>query len=218
MLRRSPFSTAQSLLYALNYVLVRILWRAKVVGEFPVKPDEGAIIVCNHRSSMDPCFLALAVPRAIHWLVAREYYEYPLFGWLLRLCELIPVDRGGRDIGGTREAVRMAQQGGLVGIFPEGRINISKQLLLPGHSGVALVALKARVPVVPCYIHGSPYDGTTLGALLMPAAVRLVIGEPIDLSADFEREHDRQTLDEITSRFMDAIAALASQCGVSAAG
>ena len=40
--------------------------------------------------------------------------------------------------------------------------------------GAALIALKARAPVIPCYIHGAPYDDTALGCLLMPAAVRLV--------------------------------------------
>ena len=34
---------------------------------------------------------------------------------------------------------------------------------MPGRPGAALIALKARVPVVPCYIHDAPYDGTMLG-------------------------------------------------------
>ena len=96
-----------------------------------------------------------------------------------------------------------------IGLFPEGRINTSDRLLLPGRSGAALIALKARVPVVPCYIHGAPYDGTTLGCLLMPGAVRLSIGKPIDLSAYFDHRQDRQVLDEITGRLLGAIAALA---------
>jgi 1-acyl-sn-glycerol-3-phosphate acyltransferase len=72
-----------------------------------------------------------------------------------------------------------------------------------------MIALKARATVVPCYIHGAPYDGTALGCLLMPAAVRLTIGEPIDLSAYFDRPGDRELLDELTRRFLKAIAELA---------
>jgi len=75
----------------------------------------------------------------------------------------------------------------------------------------ALVALKARCPVVPCYIHGTPYDGTTLGCLLTPARVRLEIGEPIDLSPYFGREGEREVLDELTLRFLAAIAQLAGR-------
>ena len=53
-------------------------------------------------------------------------------------------------------AIRLCQAGELVGLFPEGRINGGVNPLLPGRPGVALIALNARVPVVPCYIKGIP--------------------------------------------------------------
>ncbi len=208
-LRRSPFSPAQSVIYAIVYAIARVLWRAAVPGRFPISPDQGAVIVCNHRSSLDPSFIALTVPRVVHWLVAREYCEFFLFRGLLRLCGSIPTNRGGIDTAATKAAIRIVEEGGLVGLFPEGRINRTEQTLLPGHPGAALIALRARAPVVPCYIHGAPYDGTPLGCLLMPAAVRLKIGEPIDLSPYFERGGDRELLDELTLRFLKAIAELA---------
>jgi 1-acyl-sn-glycerol-3-phosphate acyltransferase len=208
-LRRSPFSPAQSFLYALNYVLARILWRVRIRGRFPIPPDQGAVIVCNHRCPVDPSFIALVVPRVVHWMVAKEYCESLGFRKLLRTCEVIPVSRGGVAAAATKAAIRLVEQRGLVGIFPEGRINTSSQMLLAGRPGAALIALKARAPVVPCYIHGAPYDGTTLGCLLMPASVRLEIGQPIDLSPYFGRENDRDVLDELTRQFLGAIAALA---------
>jgi 1-acyl-sn-glycerol-3-phosphate acyltransferase len=209
MLRRSPFSPVQSILYAISYVVSRILWRANIRGRFPILPGQGAVIICNHRSSLDPCFIALAVPRVVHWLVAREYCEFFLFRRLLLLCGSIPTNRGGVDTASTKAAIRIVEQGGLVGLFPEGRINDSEQTLLPGRSGAAMIALKARAPVVPCFIEGAPYDGTALGCVLMPAAVQLRIGQPIDLSAYFERASDREVLEELTLRFLKAIAELA---------
>ena len=107
-----------------------------------------------------------------------------------------------------REAIRLVRQGELVAIFPEGRINATAQLLLPGRSGAAMIALKAHAPVVPCYIHGAPYDGTTLGCLLMPASVQLVIGPPIDLSPYYDRHDRRETQAELTSRFLAEIGRL----------
>ena len=185
------------------------LWRATIRGRFPVPPDRGAVIICNHRSSLDPAFVALTVPRVVHWLVAREYCEFLPFRGLLRLCGSIPTNRGGIDTAATKAAIRIVEQGGLVGLFPEGRINTTHRTLLSGHPGAAMIALKAQAPVVPCYIRGAPYDGTPLGCLLMPAAVRLEIGEPIDLSAYFDRGGDRELLDELTLRFLKAIAELA---------
>jgi 1-acyl-sn-glycerol-3-phosphate acyltransferase len=208
ILRRSPFSPVQSAMYALVYVFVRVLWRARIHGRFPVPPEQGAVVICNHRSSLDPTFIALTVPRVVHWLVAREYCEFLLFRGLLRLCGSIPTNRGGVDTAATKAAIRIVEQGGLVGLFPEGRINTTEQTLLPGRPGAAMIALKARAPVIPCFIRGAPYDGTPLGCLLMPASVHLKIGEPIDLSPYYDRTGDRELLEELTLRFLKAIAEL----------
>ena len=108
-------------------------------------------------------------------------------------------------------AIRYARDGGLVGVFLEGRINTTGQLLLPGRPGAAMIALKARVPVVPCYVSGSPYDGTSVGCLLMPAKVRLEVGQAIDLSPYSGREDDRELLEALTRRFLVEIAKLAGQ-------
>ncbi len=156
MLRKSPFSPVQSVIYTLVYVVARLLWRASVHGRFPIPPGQGAVIICNHRSSLDPSFIALTVPRVVHWLVAREYCDFFLFRGLLRLCGSIPTNRGGVNTAATKAAIRIVEQGGLVGLFPEGRINTSERTLLPGHLGAAMIALKACAPVVPCYIRGTP--------------------------------------------------------------
>ncbi len=74
-----------------------------------------------------------------------------------------------------------------------------------------MIALKARAPIVPCYLHGAPYDGTTLGCLLMPAAVRLEIGSPIDVSAYLDGNDHRRAVEELTRRLLREIARLAGQ-------
>jgi 1-acyl-sn-glycerol-3-phosphate acyltransferase len=143
-------------------------------------------------------------------MVAREYCETPLLGGMLRTFQVIPVGRGGVDTAATKQAIRLAQEGGLVGMFPEGRINETQDtLLLPGRPGAALVALKARVPIIPVFISGSPYDGTPLGPLKMRAHVRVKIGKPMDLSAYYGREKEAGVTQEITKRLMREIACLA---------
>jgi len=207
--RRFIFTPAQSLLFAWNFSMARVVWRAEISGRLPIGPGQGAVIVCNHRSGADPSFIALTVNRPVHWMVAKEYCENRAFGWFLRICEVIPVSRGGIDTAATKQAIRCAHEGGLVGLFLEGRINTTDQLLLPGRPGAAMIALKARVPVVPCYISGSPYDGTAVGCLLMGANVRLEVGEPIDLTQYHGRERDREVLEALTRRFIVEIAKLA---------
>ena len=210
--RRTNYTVGQIPLYTLNWVLTRVLWRVHVEGEVPMRGNEGAVIVCNHIGPLDPAFLALACDRPVHWMVAREYVVAGLFGMALRTLQVIPVNRGGIDTASTKIAVRYAARGDLVGIFPEGRINESGNFMLPGRPGAALIALRAQVPVVPCYLEGSPYDGTTSGFLFLPARTRLIVGKPIDLSAYYNRDdQDREMLKQLTLRFMREIAALAGR-------
>ena len=210
-IRRTNYTTSLTLVLAWNYVMARVLWRAEVSGKLPVGPNQGAVIVCNHRCPIDTAFIALAVDRTVHWMVAKEYCGSPITAWFLRICEVIPTNRSGIDTAATKMAIRYAREGGLVGLFPEGRINATDQILLPGRPGMAMIALKARVPVIPCYLSGSPYDGSILGPLLMAAKVRLKIGQPIDLSSYEGQETDREVLGLLTKRFLGEIANLAGE-------
>ena len=90
-------------------------------------------------------------------------------------------------------------------------MNVTDELLLPGRSGAALIALRARVPVIPCYVENPPYDGTALGSFFMKAHARVVMGQPIDLSEYYDREGDKSVLPELTKRFLHEIAKLAGQ-------
>jgi len=208
-IRRSLFTPAQTVLYALLYVIVRILWRAEIVGRLPIPIGQGAVVVCNHRGPLDSFSVTLTVDRLVHWMVAREYCVHPAFGWFLRISGVIPVGRLGIDTAATKLAIRYAQEGELVGLFPEGRINTTNELLASGRPGAAMIALKARVPVVPCYIAGSPYDGTVWGCLFMPAKIRLKVGQPLDLTEYYGRDNDREVLEHLTRQFLIEIAKLA---------
>jgi 1-acyl-sn-glycerol-3-phosphate acyltransferase len=144
-------------------------------------------------------------------MVAREYCELWTVGWGFRILQAIPTNRAGIDTAATRMAIRLAQQGDLVGVLPEGRINKSDQLLMPGRPGAALIALKARVPVIPCYISGAPMRESPFSSFLMPARVRVTVGQPLDLSPWHDRADDRTAHEELTLLFLSEIARLAGR-------
>jgi 1-acyl-sn-glycerol-3-phosphate acyltransferase len=144
-------------------------------------------------------------------MVAREFCEQRIFRWLARTCEVIPVNRGGIDTQSTKAAIRLASRGGLVGMLPEGRINLTDQLLLPVRPGAILVALKARVPILPCYIDGAPYAGSIWSPFLMSARTRLVMGELMDLSAYYERTQEADVVPELARQVAREIARLAGR-------
>ena len=72
-----------------------------------------------------------------------------------------------------------------------------------------MIALKARVPLVPCYIRGCALRRHDVGLPVHAGPVRLDIGQPIDLSPYYDRDGEREVLDEITCRVLREIAGLA---------
>ena len=108
---------------------------AGLSGPLPIPMDQGAIIVSNHRAGVDPLFIAMTTPRPVHWMVAREYCELWTVGWGFRILQAIPTNRAGIDTASTRMAIRLAQQGELVGVLPEGRINRERDLAAARPSG-----------------------------------------------------------------------------------
>lgn len=210
-IRRTEYRFSQWALWMLARYLTRVQWRGKMPSELPLVSGQGMIVVCNHRSSIDPLFLQGCVRRPVHWMVAREFCEHPAFRWFLRTCEVIPVNRGGVDTQSTKAAIRMASQGEWVGMLPEGRINMTDEFMLPIRPGAVLVALKARVPILPCYLEGSPYNRTTWSPLLMTARARLVVGSPMDLSAYYDGEQEDGLVEKLALEVARAIAKLAGQ-------
>lgn len=207
--RETPYTFWQFVLYLVNRFFTRVLWRTEVSGTLDLPDSQGAVIVSNHVSGIDPLLIQLSTMRVVHWLVAKEYFYMPVLSFVFKQLQSIPVNRGGVDTAATKMAIRYAREGGLVGLFPEGRVNVTDALLLPGRPGAALIALKARVPVVPCYVSDAPYDGTALGSFFIPARAKVRVGKPIDLSPYFERENDKSVLQELTLVFLKEIARLA---------
>lgn len=179
--------------------------------ELPCAPDQGVVIISNHRSSIDPFFVQVVARRVVHWMVAADFFGPNLFGWFLRACEAIPTKRAGIDTASTKRAIRIASQGGAIGMFPEGRINLTEDFMIPVRPGAIAIALHARVPVLPVYIEGSPFGGTPISPFFMRARVKVHFGDLIDLSEYWGREHDKEIVNQLTRKCVLEIAKLAGK-------
>src|SRR5438552_8489399 len=118
----------------------------KVLTPCPIPERGGGILVCNHTSSLDPVPLQAACPRLITWMMAREYAVHFGTRWFFNAIEPILVERSGRDMAATRAALRALKNGKILGIFPEGRIEKTSELM-EFQTGIALLAMKGKVPV-----------------------------------------------------------------------
>ncbi|QDV24816.1 lysophospholipid acyltransferase family protein [Aureliella helgolandensis] len=179
LVRRSDYGYWESCLYLPTYLMGRLVWRVHFTNNPPPALSSGAILVANHRSSVDPFFVQLAARRRVHWMVAKEYCDHFLFGLILKAVQAIPTNRNGMDTASTKAAMRLTKEGRLVGMFPEGRLNHTSNPLISIRSGAAAVAIRSGVPIIPLYIDGSPYRRTVWSPLFMAAHVGITFGRPI---------------------------------------
>lgn len=167
-------------------------------------PESGpAILVCNHISSIDPVLIQSACSRHIVWMMAKEYYDMPALRWGFDLVQAIPVERSGKDLSATRAAMRALHDGRVLGVFPEGRIETSNELL-PFQSGAALMAHRTKVDVYPAFLNGTQRGKTMTAAFVQPQSVSLTFGPKVRLRFDGLKPD----LDGVTEQIRGSIGAL----------
>jgi len=106
------------------------------------------------------------------------------------------------DLGEARRGTEILRSGGLLGIFPEGRLTRTGHVG-GGKQGAALLAAASGARIVPVTISGA-YDVYPRGRLLpRPGSIRVLVHEAIPVDAG--RRHDREYLREVTDRVMTVI-------------
>lgn len=194
-----------------------VLYHPKVEGRRNIPRQGGAIIASNHLSFLDSIFLPLASPRRITFLAKSEYFtgrglKGALSRWFFSGVGQIPIDRsGGRaSEAAVTSALKVLAEGNLLGIYPEGTRSPDGRLYR-GRTGIARIAIEAGVPVVPAALIGT-YEIQPSGANVPKLGkVRVVFGEPIDLSEYKEQVRDPAALRAATNKVVQAIAAMSGQ-------
>jgi 1-acyl-sn-glycerol-3-phosphate acyltransferase len=197
--------------------LLRTVFRPEVSGADSVPSEGPAILACNHLSYTDWLFMPLVIPRRVTFVAKAEYFEgRGLKGWLQRTffggTGQVPIDRsGGRaSEGALRTGLRILGNGDLFGIFPEGTRSHDGRLYR-GRTGLARLALEAKVPVIPVGVLRTDEiapPGKIFGKLVRPV-VRF--GKPLDFSRYEGMESDRFILRAITDEIMYEIMRLSEQ-------
>jgi 1-acyl-sn-glycerol-3-phosphate acyltransferase len=165
-------------------------------------PDQGPfILAANHLHVLDPAIGLLLVPRRTVGVV-KEKWRRPPFGWLLAaMSDVVYVGRSTRRT--LHEATRVLEEGGVVAILPEGTRSPTGALLR-GQRGMALLAARAGVPILPAASHGQEQAARSWSRLKR-APVRVRIGDLIDAP---NGPLDRDGLQSYADHVMLAIANL----------
>jgi 1-acyl-sn-glycerol-3-phosphate acyltransferase len=181
-------------------------------------PDKGpAILASNHLSFSDSFFLPLVVPRPITFLAKSDYFTgrgvKGLFSKLFFTgVGQVPIDRtGGRaSEAAILTGVRILSEGKLLGIYPEGTRS-PNGTLYRGKTGLARMALEARVPIIPVAMVNT-YEIQPPGTIIPRLRrVGMRIGEPLDFSRYEGLEDDRFVLRSVTDEVMYELMQLSGQ-------
>lgn len=166
-------------------------------------PAAGPVILCaNHSSYFDSMLLALCTRRQVHFLIHHAFYHHPLLGWFVRKCGAIPVAQNGNDKEAISKALSILKEGGVLGIFPEGRLT---QTGLPNEwkPGAALLAAASGAIMIPVTISGA-YAVYPKGKKRPGAGTILVDVHP-PVITDRARRKDKMYLRDVTERIMGRI-------------
>ncbi len=139
-----------------------------------------AIIISNHTSVFDyAVYIFVFFTRTLRFQMAEVLFEKKALARLLRMLGGIFVNRYDFDFGFMAKSRDILDSGGVVGVFPEGRLpRPGEPRPLEFKTSAAYLALSSGVPVIPVVTNGSYFR---------PGRARVLIGEPIDVSALSDR-------------------------------
>ena len=135
-------------------IYIRVLLRPKIIGIDNI-PKKGRVILAgNHTNILDSVMLAAINKRVVHFLAKDSLLK----GWkkiIFSGMGIIPVNRSIHDKDALNNAIEYLNNDKMIGIFPEGTINRTKDTIIPFKYGAVKMASEANAPIIPFVITGN---------------------------------------------------------------
>lgn len=159
-------------------------------------PKEGPVILAfNHTSNLDPVVAGITSPRQLNFMAKSELFKNKLFGGLIKRLGAFPVHRGRGDVGAIKTAFKIFENNGVMLIFPEGgRVKPGQRV--KAKPGVALIAQRSGVPVVPVHI---------IGEYKWMHKISVCYGKPIDFCKYKGRKLTGDEIQELADNVLEEI-------------
>jgi 1-acyl-sn-glycerol-3-phosphate acyltransferase len=154
--------------------------KIEVQGHEHIPVGKPLVFACNHASQFDILIVLEALPVQFRFVVKKELFKIPLFGFALHHAGYIPIDRSGGKaaLRSVQEAAERVKKGTSIVIFPEGTRS-PDGLLMPFKMGGILIAIKAGCPIVPVAISGSHKVLPKGSIRVHPGRIRITFGLPV---------------------------------------
>jgi 1-acyl-sn-glycerol-3-phosphate acyltransferase len=199
------YKISRPILKAVFRFLFRVLGRVTISGRENIPRGKPCVIAMNHVSIYDPPLAGAFWPGPLEIIGAIDVFEKPFQGQLLRAYGVIPVHRGDYDRSLLSRMVWILEAGYPLLIAPEGgRSHVPG--LKRAKPGVAYLAEKTRVPVVPVALVGTTEDFWQRAKRGKRPPLEIRIGKPIllpePISKGNEKHEARQNNADLVMRYI----------------
>lgn len=166
---------------------LRFLFPTKIIGKENI-PKGACILSSNHTSNMDAVMIAVKTWEKKYYLAKKELFQNKVFGFFLTKLGAIKIDRQSNDLTAIKNCLKVLKDNKKLVIFPEGtRVHNENMELGEVKHGVAMFAVKAKVPIVPIFIMKKPK---------LFRRNRIFVGKPFTLDQFYGKRLDSTLLDE----------------------
>jgi 1-acyl-sn-glycerol-3-phosphate acyltransferase len=160
------------------WLVLRLRCGLEVQGLEHVPRRGPYLVASNHVSYLDPVVVGVAAPRRLVFMARDTLFRQPLLASWMRGVGVIPLRREEADPAAIRAALAALRRGEPIGLFPEGGRQPGG-VLGTARRGIGLLAIRARVPIIPVYLHGT-FDVLPPDAKgLQPGKIRVAFGPSI---------------------------------------
>ena len=197
--------------------IMHVLFRPWIRGGENIPKRGGAILASNHLSFVDSIFLPLKVRRPVTFLAKSDYFtgkgfKGALIRWFFKATGQLPIDRSGGKASedSLNTGLGVLERELLLGIYPEGTRSPDTKLYR-GRTGIARMALEAKVPVLPVAMIDTEKVQPLGQKYPKIHRVGVRVGKPLDFSRFAGMEGERAVLRAVTDQIIYEIKQLSNQ-------
>ena len=178
-------------------IFSRTFFKFEVIGAENIPSEVNLIIAANHKSNLDPIFVASALnkKRKMTAIAKEELFKNKILAKILNKVEIIPINRQNPGLGTIKRILKYIKNDYALVMFPEGTRSKTDDFN-NAKAGLSLFATKAKAEIVPCTIYSS-YK------LFKPA--KIYFGEPISLEEYYKQKLTSEDHERISGEVMDII-------------
>ena len=159
-----------------------LIFRPKVIGKSNIPKNGSIVLAGNHTNNLDSVMLIAVVSRQVHFLAKIELFK-GIFGVIVKAMGCIPVNRKIHDKDALKSAKEVLKNNKVIGIYPEGTINRTDDIIMPFKIGAVKMAKDTNTKIVPFVITGK-YN-------IIGPRVKIEFLESIEIKDELNKENDK---------------------------